>query len=115
MSQPPKPQAPEIDHDKAEEALQARAAAFRKTALEKEGVTHEIVDVYSDGTRMTGTVWRPKTWTQGTKLPAILLCHGWGGKRGHLDYSYAPQFAKAGFVALTFDYRGWGDSDGVLV
>jgi dienelactone hydrolase len=82
--------------------------------LEKEGVVHEIVDIYSDGTRMTGTVWRLQS-NVGKKLPVILLCHGWGGKRGHLDYSYAPQFAKAGFVAVTFDYRGWGDSDGVLV
>jgi len=94
--------------------LQARAAAFRKTALEKEGVLHSIVDIYSDGTRMTGTVWRAKA-NEGKLLPVILLCHGWGGKRGHLDYSYAPQFAKAGFCAVTFDYRGWGDSDGVLV
>ncbi len=51
----------------------------------------------------------------GEKRPAIVLCHGWGGKRSHLDFSYCTKFAKAGFIAMTFDYRGWGESDGVLV
>jgi dipeptidyl aminopeptidase/acylaminoacyl peptidase len=32
-----------------------------------------------------------------------------------LNADYAPLFAKAGYVVLTFDYRGWGDSDSRLV
>jgi pimeloyl-ACP methyl ester carboxylesterase len=46
---------------------------------------------------------------------ALLLCHGWGGIKAHLDLRYAPKFVRAGFRVLTFDYRGWGGSDGVLV
>jgi dienelactone hydrolase len=49
------------------------------------------------------------------KLPAIILCHGWGGLRAQLNKDYAPVFAKAGYAVLTFDYRGWGDSDSRLV
>ena len=33
------------------------------------------------------------------------------GLRSHLNNQYAPKFAEAGFVVLTFDYRGWGESD----
>ena len=95
--------------------MKERAQKFRQRAEADLGIVPTVVDIYSDGTRMSGTVWRPKDKSLDQKLPAILLCHGFGGKRAHLDYSYAPKFAQAGFVALTFDYRGWGDSDGILV
>ncbi len=35
--------------------------------------------------------------------------------RSHLNQYYAPEFARAGYVVLTFDYRGWADSDSRLV
>jgi len=47
--------------------------------------------------------------------PAILLCHGWGGLKEHLAERYATPFARAGYVCLVFDYRGWGDSDGRMI
>ncbi len=107
-----------VDFEKQERALTARANKLRsKTASPGNGtgIVSEVVDVYSDGIRMSGTVWRPDGMAFGERRPAILLCHGWGGKRAHLDFSYAKQFAQDGFVAMTFDYRGWGESDGVLV
>jgi dienelactone hydrolase len=79
------------------------------------GVSSEPVVIWSEGTRLTGTLWKPKDVAPEDELPAILLTHGWGGVRSHLDSTYAPKFAGAGFVVLTFDYRGWGDSDGKLV
>ncbi|MEM6704523.1 MAG: alpha/beta fold hydrolase, partial [Acidobacteriota bacterium] len=45
----------------------------------------------------------------------VVLAHGWGGTRDHLNQAYAPFLAAEGFVALTIDYRGWGDSDSRLV
>lgn len=73
------------------------------------------VDIWSDGTRISGDLWRPKGLIAEDKLPAIILCHGWGGVRSHLNAGYAPLFAKAGYMVLTFDYRGWGDSDSRLI
>ena len=73
------------------------------------------VNIWSDGTRLSGDLFYPKGLKAGDKLPAIILCHGWGGLRSHLNKDYAPLFAKAGYVVLTFDYRGWGDSDSRLV
>lgn len=73
------------------------------------------VDIWSDGTRLSGDLWYPKNLPPDTKLPAIIMCHGWGGLRSHLNRDYAPLFAEAGYVVLTFDYRGWGDSDSRLV
>ncbi|MCP5065548.1 MAG: alpha/beta fold hydrolase [bacterium] len=79
------------------------------------GVSSEPVVVWSEGTRLAGTLWKPDDLAPSQRLPAILLAHGWGGVRSHLDSTYAPKFAGGGFVVLTIDYRGWGDSDGKLV
>ncbi len=73
------------------------------------------VNIWSEGTRMSGDLWAPADAQPGAKLPAILLTHGWGGVRSHLNSTYAPKFAAAGFIVLAFDYRGWADSDSRLV
>jgi uncharacterized protein len=73
------------------------------------------VEIWSDGTRLAGDVTYPKDTPEGEKLPAIVLCHGWGGTKAHLNAQIGPQFAQAGFIVLTFDYRGWGESDSRLV
>jgi dienelactone hydrolase len=76
------------------------------------------VEIWSDGTRLAGDLFYPKNIETGQKLPAIVLCHGWGGTKEHLNnpvYGYAPQFAAEGYFVLTFDYRGWGESDSRLV
>ena len=77
-------------------------------------VEMRAIDIWSDGTRLSGNIFYPKDRGD-EKLPAIVLCHGWGGVKSHLNGTYAPKFAAAGFVVLTFDYRGWGESDSRLV
>jgi dipeptidyl aminopeptidase/acylaminoacyl peptidase len=78
-------------------------------------VTRRPVTIWSDGTRLAGDVFLPKGLAPDQKLPAIVLCHGWGGMKSHLNQRIAPQFSAAGYAVLTFDYRGWGESDGRLV
>jgi putative heme-binding domain-containing protein len=73
------------------------------------------VAIWSDGTRLSGKLFRPARLEASVRLPAIVMSHGWGGLARHLDEAYAPYFAAEGFVVLTFDYRGWGESDGRLV
>lgn len=73
------------------------------------------VHFWSDGTRLAGNVLYPKGHTASDKLPALVLCHGWGGVKAHLNPQIAPSFAKAGYVVFTFDYRGWGESNSRLV
>ncbi len=93
--------------------VRSQETAQTETAGVKIGSRH--VDIWSDGTRLSGDLWYPKGLQSGDKRPAIILCHGWGGVRSHLNGAYAPLFAKAGYVVLTFDYRGWADSDSRLV
>ncbi|MCL2647381.1 MAG: prolyl oligopeptidase family serine peptidase [Phycisphaerales bacterium] len=73
-------------------------------------------------------LFRPKNAKQNEKLPAILCCHGHGpygkesvmGNRAtpaHRDdiartnYDYGLQMAKAGFVTIAIDWRGFGERD----
>ena len=62
---------------------------------------------------MAGDLYWPAT-AGDQRLPAIVMRHGWGGKKAGLVRN-AVTFAADGFVVFAFDYRGWGESDGKLV
>jgi dienelactone hydrolase len=68
------------------------------------------VDIYSEGVRMAGRLIYPQP-AAAEKLPTIVMSHGWGGTASLL-LPDAERFARAGYLVLVFDYRGWGDSDG---
>jgi pimeloyl-ACP methyl ester carboxylesterase len=44
--------------------------------------------------------------------PCVVLAHGFGGVRTARLWAFAERFAAAGFAALVFDYRHFGDSGG---
>ena len=60
---------------------------------------------------MAAEVFSPKD--ADGKLPTIVMSHGWGGIAKHLRPD-GVAFARAGFLVVTFDYRGWGNSDARL-
>jgi|TARA_B100000959_G_C14922745_1_gene600218 hypothetical protein len=91
------------------------AVALFLSATAAEAIERRPVDIWSDGTRMSGDLFLPDGFGDGEDRPAILMTHGWGGVRSHLNGSYATKFSLADFVVLTFDYRGWADSDSRLV
>ncbi|MCD9120500.1 alpha/beta fold hydrolase [Cupriavidus sp. UGS-1] len=63
-----------------------------------------------DGVDCIGYVYRP---AQRETLPAcIVMAHGFGGTQQGSLASTAEDFAGAGFVVLTFDYRYFGESAG---
>lgn len=69
--------------------------------------------IMSEGARMAAEVFSLKTLA-GKKLPTIILSHGWGGVAASLRRD-AVAFAKEGFLAVAFDYRGWGASDSRVI
>ena len=76
-------------------------------------INHRTADIMSEGTRLSAELFSPKS--AGTeKLPTIIMSHGWGGQASLLRPD-AIVFARAGYLVLTFDYRGWGSSDGRVV
>jgi dienelactone hydrolase len=46
------------------------------------------------------------------KAPCVILAHGFSGTMDWVVPQYAEEFAKAGFAALIFDYRTFGESAG---
>jgi dienelactone hydrolase len=77
------------------------------------GIDYRKQDVLSEGTRLTAELFSLKSLA-GKKLPTIIMCHGWGGTAAALRPD-AVVFAQAGYLVVTFDYRGWGASDGRLI
>jgi dipeptidyl aminopeptidase/acylaminoacyl peptidase len=73
------------------------------------------VTIWSDGVRMAGDLYLPKSTKPNEKLPAVLFCAGTGGTKKGTPQQLAPRFVHAGFVFLAFDYRGWGESDSRLM
>lgn len=63
----------------------------------------------SDGLRLAGRLYRPAGRPRG----ALLVCHG-AGSRKENHAIMGEQAAAAGLAALTFDFRGHGESDGVM-
>src|SRR3954465_9305064 len=67
---------------------------------------------YSEGVKLAGDLFLPGDLRAGEKRAGIVLCHGYTGVRN----LYLPDIAHilngAGYVVLTFDYKGWGDSEG---
>ena len=77
-----------------------------------DNITFRTADIMSEGTRIAAEVFSPKN-AQG-KLPTILMSHGWGGTAQGLRPD-AVLFAQSGFLVVTIDYRGWGNSDARVV
>ena len=72
----------------------------------------QTVSFYSEGTRLSGDLFLPEGLASGEKRAGIVLCHGYTGVRTLYLPDTAQALTEAGYVVLTFDYKGWGDSDG---
>lgn len=72
----------------------------------------ESVRFFSEGSRLAGRMYIPDGAGAEDRRAAIALCHGFTGIKEMILPQYAEAFAEAGFVALAFDYRGFGESDG---
>jgi len=78
-----------------------------------DGVAVRGVNIMSEGTRMWADVYA-RAGSDGKKLPTIIMSHGWGGVKAALRPD-AVKFAKAGYLVIAIDYRGWGTSDSRLI
>jgi len=70
------------------------------------------VTFYSEGCRLVGDVFYPADLPAGQKRAGVVLCHGYTGIKDLYLPDNARILTQAGYVAMTFDYKGWGDSAG---
>jgi len=94
-------------------AIELRAQEKQTEFKPPDDITYRCENILSDGTRMAAEVFAPKD-TGDKKLPTIVMSHGWGGTAASLRPD-AVVFARAGYLVVAFDYRGWGNSDSRLV
>jgi len=66
----------------------------------------------SAGVRCAAWLYRPTSNTT-EAAPVIVMAHGLGSVRVLRLPAYAERFAAAGYVVVVFDYRSFGDSDGL--
>jgi dipeptidyl aminopeptidase/acylaminoacyl peptidase len=75
-------------------------------------VSKQPVTFFSEGVRLVGDVYTPDGLRPGEQRAAIVLCHGYTGVKDLYLPDNARVLNTAGYVVLTFDYKGWGDSEG---
>jgi len=75
-------------------------------------IEQESVAFYSSGLRLSGILYRPGRSAPDASLPGVVLCNGYTTVKELYLPPLAMAMAQAGFVALTFDYRGFGESAG---
>lgn len=67
----------------------------------------------SEGLELVGDLWLPPAArAPGTRHPAIVLTGPFTGVKEQVTGTYARLLSAAGFVALAFDHRGFGESGG---
>jgi alpha-beta hydrolase superfamily lysophospholipase len=81
------------------------------------GIGFRAADFISENVRLTAQwFYAPKNEgeNEGRKLPTVIVAPGWGATAASLREE-AVELARAGYLVMLFDYRGWGDSDGRLM
>lgn len=70
------------------------------------------VTFYSEGCKLTGDLYVPEGLGAKERRAGVVLCHGYTGVKDLYLPDNARVLNEAGYVALTFDYKGWGSSEG---
>ena len=73
----------------------------------------EVAITYTDGTKIVGKLYRPIGVDDTNPAPGILGIHGYNNDKD-VQRGTALELARAGFVVLTIDQIGHGDSEGVF-
>ncbi len=66
----------------------------------------------SDGHRLAAHLYRPPQAQPGQSTPGIVMCGPVSSVKEQTLPHYAQRFADAGYTVLTFDPRGFGESEG---
>src|SRR5262245_211394 len=70
------------------------------------------VTFYSEGCKLTGDLYLADGLSANERRAGVVLCHGYTGVKDLYLPDNARVLNEAGYVVLTFDYKGWGASEG---
>jgi uncharacterized protein len=83
-----------------------------RNLIQSDGVAAERVTFPSHGCSLIGNLFRPLGSSASSPLPAIVVTGSWLTIKEQMSGLYARALARAGFVSLSFDFRGFGESEG---
>ena len=66
----------------------------------------------SEGDTLVGTLVLPASYEAGQRLPLVVVTGSWTTVKERMPAVYARRLAERGYAALTFDFRGFGESEG---
>ncbi|KAF8981880.1 hypothetical protein BGZ46_002172 [Entomortierella lignicola] len=66
----------------------------------------------SNNLKLAAHLYVPASYKEGEKLPAIVVLHPGGGVKEQTAANYAEALSNQGFIALAFDRRSQGESEG---
>ena len=90
-------------------AGQQSAAAYKAP----DTIDFRTAKIMSEGVRLHAELFSLKTLA-GKQLPTVIMAHGWGGTAAAFRRD-AIDLANAGYLVITFDYRGWGESESRVI
>ncbi|BFP40853.1 hypothetical protein FGF1_16980 [Flavobacteriaceae bacterium GF1] len=76
------------------------------------GVIQEEVAFSSNGVLLKGHLFLPPNFDAAKKYPAAIVTGSWTSVKEQMPDEYASVMAKDGFITLTFDFTGFGESEG---
>ena len=90
--------------------LTTMALAIILLATTMEAARKKRVTFESNGKTLVGDLYLPDTYQGGQVLPGVVVTGAWTTVKEQMAGTYAEQIADRGYVALAFDFRGWGQS-----
>ena len=76
------------------------------------GVERQEVTFASDGVNLKGHLFLPPNYDEAQRYPTALVTGSWTSVKEQMPDEYASLLAREGMLALTFDFTGFGESEG---
>jgi uncharacterized protein len=71
------------------------------------------VSFLSEGLVLKGDLYLPPNFDEARQYPTVVVTGSWTSIKEQMAGLYAQKMAEKGFVALAFDFRYWGQSEGL--
>ncbi|MEM8906456.1 MAG: alpha/beta fold hydrolase [Bacteroidota bacterium] len=75
-------------------------------------VEKEAVSFLSEGLVLKGHLYRPAGFVDHQTYPAVVVAGTWTSVKEQMADRYAEELARGGIMALSFDFRSYGESEG---
>lgn len=90
----------------------AHYSVHQAGAAKDSGVTLKEITFNSNGANLKGNLFLPPHFDATQKYPAAIVTGSWTSIKEQMPDEYASVMAKDGFITMTFDFTGFGESEG---